>query len=498
MRRRIWIEQLHSPVNFSRFGATLFLTGLAGTNNEEITDASLTLAQGAVTLGASSVSLRTGLLAPRLATHALGSFKANLSRGFGLAATFPYDPKLKSGLASINGNLTWSDGALTDLRIATVSIRPAMPQDFKQSVGARTIGIALATFNPNASLFSRQIESIRRQSYTDWICVVSDDGSAPTFLAEMRAVLGDDPHFALVAAQTNVGFYRNFERAVAMLPDGCGWIAFADQDDEWETNKLAVLVQEAERTQAPLVFSDLAIHASDGRRLSDTFWIYRRLEEKNAAAIALANTVTGMATLVRASLLRTAMPFPALPGRAYHDRWFALSALAQGELHYINRPLARYMQHDGNHTGVLKRPPGAASLAALFLQRGASLIKGVMLRSFRQTIPAHLEFFAHWTDTELLALSLEIEALQQRLPRERWRPEIWATFSDLPRQPASVILRLPLRSLTDPYRRHILVGFALGYLFGALISRATKHRQIAKHFGGLRRGGRDHADDERR
>ena len=146
----------------------------------------------------------------------------------------------------------------------------------------------------------------------------------------MQAVLKEDPRFALVIGSNNAGVYRNFERAVALLPEACRWIAFADQDDEWAPDKLEVLIGEGVRTQSNIVFSDMAIYSASGRRLADTFWMYRRLEFQSPAAIAIANTVTGMAMLFRSSVVATAMPFPALPEPSYHDRWIALVGLARG------------------------------------------------------------------------------------------------------------------------------------------------------------------------
>ena len=53
--------------------------------------------------------------------------------------------------------------------------------------GAPLVAIAMATFEPPLDLFRRQVESIRAQTLTDWICVVSDDCSDPARFAELRA-----------------------------------------------------------------------------------------------------------------------------------------------------------------------------------------------------------------------------------------------------------------------------------------------------------------------
>ena len=68
--------------------------------------------------------------------------------------------------------------------------------------GTPKVAICMATFEPPIELFRAQVESIRAQTETDWLCVVADDCSAPARLEEMRAVLGDDPRFVLMRVRS--------------------------------------------------------------------------------------------------------------------------------------------------------------------------------------------------------------------------------------------------------------------------------------------------------
>ena len=376
---------------------------------------SLALGQGTETFTPKSVSLATGLLVPNAAAKVPCRFLASVGNGLAISATFLPDRRAAPGLATLVARVFWSDDFVETLRLCTIWLEPIVPFEFDCAIGPDTIGIALATYNPDIFLFRKQIESIRRQTYGDWVCAISDDCSGPAQLSGMQAVIDTDSRFALAFSANNSGVYRNFERAIALLPERCGWVACSDQDDEWAPEKLEVLIGEAKRTQSPAVFSDMEIYSSTGKRLADTFWTYRRLETKNPTAIAIANTVTGMAMLMRSSVLSTALPFPALPGMAYHDRWLTLAALAQGELHYVGKPLVRYIQHPGNHTGVLKRPAGILVLTLRFVKCLAECGVALLRPSRRHALPAQLERCAHWSSIERLSLSLQIEALQQRL-----------------------------------------------------------------------------------
>ena len=100
----------------------------------------------------------------------------------------------------------------------------------------------MATYEPPLDLFARQIESIRAQTHRDWVCVIRDDGSSPERLRRRsREVVGDDPRFVVSRSPRRLGFYRNFERALALAPAGARYVALADQDDVWHPDKLATL-----------------------------------------------------------------------------------------------------------------------------------------------------------------------------------------------------------------------------------------------------------------
>ena len=59
-----------------------------------------------------------------------------------------------------------------------------------------------------------------------------------------------------------LGFYRNFERALSLVPADADYVALADQDDAWRPEKLATLLAALGRRQ--LVYSDARVVARDG------------------------------------------------------------------------------------------------------------------------------------------------------------------------------------------------------------------------------------------
>ena len=206
------------------------------------------------------------------------------------------------------------------------------------------IAIAMATYEPPLDLFRAQVESIRSQTVSDWLCVISDDASSDGRLAEMREAIAHDERFIVSRAPRRLGFYRNFERALSMVPTTVSWVALSDQDDAWHPEKLETLSSRIGSAQ--LVYSDARIVDPPDRLVSPTFWIGRRNNSSNLASLLIANTVTGAASLFRRDLLDDALPLPSAPGPVYHDHWLALVALARGEIRYVDAPLYDYVQHE--------------------------------------------------------------------------------------------------------------------------------------------------------
>src|SRR4051812_13958384 len=221
-------------------------------------------------------------------------------------------------------------------RIAIVESPPPLP-------GAPLVAICMASFEPPLELFRRQVESIRTQTLSDWICVVSDDCSDPGRFAAMREVLDGDDRFVLSRSERRRGFYHNFERALALAPAGARYVALADQDDVWDPDKLATLVDEI--GDAQLVYSDQRIISPDGKLIAGTYWEQRANNHSHMLSLLVANCVTGAASLFRRDLLADALPLPPAQFTHFHDHWIAVTALALGDIRFVDRPLYGYVQH---------------------------------------------------------------------------------------------------------------------------------------------------------
>jgi glycosyltransferase involved in cell wall biosynthesis len=211
------------------------------------------------------------------------------------------------------------------------------------------VAICMATHDPPPDLLRRQIDSIRAQTHGDWVCIISDDCSRPERFDAIREIVGDDPRFVVSRSPRRLGFYLNFERALGMVPPDVPYVALADQDDNWYPHKLAALLARIDGAQ--LVYSDARIIGRDGEEIASTYWSRRRNNHTDLLSLLVANAVTGAASLFRREVLDFALPFPPAQFAHYHDHWIALTALALGEVDFVDEPLYDYVQHGGAALG---------------------------------------------------------------------------------------------------------------------------------------------------
>lgn len=219
------------------------------------------------------------------------------------------------------------------------------------------IAICMATYEPDPDRLAVQIESIKAQDWPNWICLVSDDASSPESYAALRDLVGDDPRFLLSRADQNLGFYRNFDRVMRMAPVEARYLALADQDDHWYPDKLSRLEALMRRNPAAsLGYSDMRVIHANGQ-VHNSIWFLRRNNFTDAGSMMVANTVTGAASLIRADLIRRALPLPLATGQPYHDHWLALCALLEGGIAYLDEPTYDRIIHPTSVTSMARGNP---------------------------------------------------------------------------------------------------------------------------------------------
>jgi glycosyltransferase involved in cell wall biosynthesis len=305
-----------------------------------------------------------------------------------------------------------------------------------------TIVVCMATYQPTLDLVARQFRSIREQTCQDFVCIVSDDASSPEAFAVIEQTCGRDKRFKVWRSERRLGYYRNFERALSLVPPEAEYVAFSDQDDVWHPDKLETLVA-AIRSGAQLAYSDMNIVTEDGEPIAPSYWTDRRNNFTDLGSLIMVNTVTGAASLFRRELLDDALPFPPDTGRSYHDHWIACIALALGRIAFVDRPLHDYVQHGANVVGRHEPLPDEFKGGLVnALVRFASAPR----RRLRNSVQHAPRYYRE----DVLRIQTVARALEERLG-DRIRPEVRGIVHDLARLGSSprAVLRLLGRSARD-------------------------------------------------
>ena len=198
---------------------------------------------------------------------------------------------------------------------------------------------------------AQQLDSILKQTITDWDLVVSDDGSTDGCIDIVKNYMAKDSRIKLVfndGKDAVHGFKANFANALDHA-DG-EYIAFCDQDDVWTADHLEVLlegIKDYDVCGANAELTDKDLKSLGTRMLSDTS--YTLFDPKTIFSHLLYNNIfQGTAMLLRTDFVKKHLPVPSY--MKYHDHWFALNASVEGRANYVNKSVLLYRQHGDNQT----------------------------------------------------------------------------------------------------------------------------------------------------
>jgi hypothetical protein len=146
--------------------------------------------------------------------------------------------------------------------------------------GKPLVTVRIATYNNAEVLCERTLPSLLRQTYTHWEAIIVGDACTDDTAQRVKA-LGDSrirfenrplrgPYPTEESARWFVAGIPGMNRAME-LANGA-WIASLDHDDEWDDDHLEVLLAEAKRTRAEIVYGKWRmIDASNGRLVAGDF-----------------------------------------------------------------------------------------------------------------------------------------------------------------------------------------------------------------------------------
>jgi glycosyltransferase involved in cell wall biosynthesis len=223
------------------------------------------------------------------------------------------------------------------------------------------VSIALCTYN-GARYLPQQLDSLLAQTFTNIEIVAVDDGSTDGTIAILNDYASRHPNFKIVKNDENLGYIKNFERAINLCTGD--FIALCDQDDIWLQNKIDVLM--ANIGDSMLIYHDSAFVDEHGKPLNKKVSDVRNFYAgTNANVFLLENCVSGHALMFKRPLLHFLNGFNKT---IFHDWWLVYAACNNGGVTFVNQVLVQYRQHTAANTNILRQDRGQAITAA-FAQR---------------------------------------------------------------------------------------------------------------------------------
>lgn len=235
----------------------------------------------------------------------------------------------------------------------------------------KKVTIVMAIYKPNISWLTEQLNSLNEQSYSNIELLVWDDcPDDPVDDSFFKDCITAFP-YSIFRGSKNLGSNGAFEVLTSKV-DG-DLIAYCDQDDIWEKDKIRLLVEKQKETGAVLVCSDVSIIDSFGNMKATSITQVRKrhtfLEGNNLlSSLLIHNFIIGCTALVKTEIAKEAIPFEPY---YVHDHWIGIVAAEKGRIAFINKPLIRYRIHHSNQTGILT---GVNDKASYYEQRIKYLI----------------------------------------------------------------------------------------------------------------------------
>ena len=267
--------------------------------------------------------------------------------------------------------------------------------------------IAMCTYH-GEKYVRQQLESIIGQTLSPDEIVICDDCSKDRTVQVVRDTLKDwDGHWQLVCNEKNLGFKKNFEKAISLCRGDI--IYLSDQDDVWDPRKIEIMDEAfSAHPEAVALWHDAELVDASLQPLYPSFWKstlrfdYQKFMRGDYAHVMEGNAMQGSACAFRREVFEAAKPFPA---EAIHDEWLLLISLLQGPVIPLPQVLMKYRQVDN-------------TLGGMPMTLGEKIKRGLAWHDYAEFLTKELrrrETIFH----ELLSRDLRVK-----------RPKVWALYEE--------------------------------------------------------------------
>lgn len=208
----------------------------------------------------------------------------------------------------------------------------------------KKVAVLLSTYN-GEKYVGAQIHSILTQSYKNLVLVVRDDGSSDKTVKIVKEYMENYNNIKLVEGK-NLGFIKSFFELLKL--EQADYYAFADQDDVWLPDKIAIAVKSLDKldnSKPNMAFSN-----------SDYYDVNMKLikEGEKGKTFSFTNSLyecvtQGMTMVINQKTKDTVLDY--MPERVFfHDWWVYMICSGMGNVAYDDVTTVKYRRDGKNAT----------------------------------------------------------------------------------------------------------------------------------------------------
>jgi glycosyltransferase involved in cell wall biosynthesis len=211
-----------------------------------------------------------------------------------------------------------------------------------------SVVVVLSSFN-GEKFISEQLDSVLTQDVADLKMIIRDDGSSDSTCRILNEYTSKYENISVVFGK-NIGVVASFFELLDLVSEGVDYVAFCDQDDVWDKDKLKRSIAALRQLKIPGMYCSSLRVVDENLNYYDTSNPVSRepsLENALVQNIATGCTVT-LNNSALSLILKPRLNFEKI---TMHDAWVYLVVSTFGVVIYDENPTMSYRQHGSNVIG---------------------------------------------------------------------------------------------------------------------------------------------------
>lgn len=209
--------------------------------------------------------------------------------------------------------------------------------------------VLMSTYN-GEKYVECQIDSILAQKNIDVKLLIRDDGSKDNTLEILKLYQDRHPDKIRIIEGENVGIHQSFANLIENAM-GLKYIAFSDQDDRWDENKLLTGILELKSNNASFYSSAARVVDQELNEIGMTTADPLKYKYYMCTNSKILTPGSQGCTIILDKNLFNLIRERGYPANYGHDTWITVVAYLTSNCLYDERPHMDYRQHNASWTG---------------------------------------------------------------------------------------------------------------------------------------------------